>query len=105
MNVRIGRHTFDRLHAAPDRLKDTPGVYAVLSTINEHATVIDVGESDHVKSSVMTHTRRDCWERIASLGGSIAFAVAYYGPESTGDRRKLVRQLRQEFIAPCSEGN
>ncbi|UCG92854.1 MAG: hypothetical protein JSV97_03875, partial [candidate division WOR-3 bacterium] len=60
---------------SPDKLEDKPGVYAILCEQSGRLDLIDLGESDQVKTRIENHDRKPCWERNCT--GTINYAVYY----------------------------
>ena len=78
-----------------DKLKNEPGVY----TIWCRDTLIDVGQSDNVRDRVMSHDRRECWNK--NCKGRLEVAATYIKDEQ--ERRRLEKEIRQHCKLPCGE--
>jgi len=78
-----------------DKLKNEPGVY----TIWCRDTLIDVGQSDNVRDRVMSHDRRECWNK--NCKGRLEVAATYIKDEQ--ERRRLEKEIREQYQPPCGE--
>jgi hypothetical protein len=87
-----------------DKLKNVPGVYTIWcrsssTSSRDTLTLIDVGQSDNVRDRVMSHDRRECWNK--NCKGSLEVAATYIKDEQQRlDREKKIRQRRKP---PCGE--
>ena len=87
-----------------NKLKNTPGVYTILcrsssTSSRDTLTLIDVGQSDNVRDRVMSHDRRECWNK--NCKGSLEVAATYIKDEQHRlDREKKIREQKQP---PCGE--
>jgi len=84
-----------------DKLKNAPGVYTIWcrSSSRDTLTLIDVGQSDNVRDRVMSHDRRECWNKNCT--GSLEVAATYIKDEQHRlDREKKIREQKQP---PCGE--
>ena len=75
------------------QLKDQSGVYVIL---DGNGKIIDVGESDEVKTRIENHERESCWK----THGYSSFAVHY---TSQVDREQIEKQIREVHNPPCGE--
>ena len=87
-----------------DKLKNTPGVYTILcrsssTSSRDTLTLIDVGQSDNVRDRVMSHDRRECWNK--NCKGSLEVAATYIKDEQ--QRLDLEKQIREQCQPPCGE--
>ena len=98
--ININNHNFEGPFSDTAHLKDVSGVYAILTPSNSNQySVLDIGESSHVRTRVENHDRQHCWERNASYR-QINYAT-YYTYES---QRKTIEQgLRNLFNLPCGK--
>lgn len=84
-----------------NKLKNTPGVYTIWcrSSSRDTLTLIDVGQSDNVRDRVMSHDRRECWNK--NCKGSLEVAATYIKDEQ--QRLNLEKEIRQHCKLPCGE--
>jgi hypothetical protein len=98
--INVGRYRFEGPVYSKDLLKDTPGVYTVLDDRTPNGIlVLDVGESEQVKTRIGNHDREDCW--LENRRARICYA-ALYMPGSTQPQRQAVEaELRNQFSPTC----
>jgi hypothetical protein len=92
-----------------DKLKNAPGVYTIWCRSSSRGTLIDVGQcrgtlidvgqSDNVRDRVMSHDRRECWNK--NCKGSLEVAATYIKDEQ--QRLDLEKKIRQRRKPPCGE--
>jgi len=87
-----------------NKLKNTPGVYTILcrsssTSSRDTLTLIDVGQSDNVRDRVMSHDRRECWNK--NCKGRLEVAATYIKDEQ--ERRRLEKEIREQYQPPCGE--
>lgn len=65
MSINIGGYNFEGPFNNSDSLRSQSGVYVILGSNagNGNWNVVDVGESEDVKTRVASHDRADCWKR------------------------------------------
>lgn len=100
--VTIGNYSFEGAYSDVNSLKNQSGVYCILTKATSNTydyDILDVGESEDVKTRVSSHDRSECWERNKNEG--IIYAV-YYCNES--DRERIESELRRKYHdLPCGE--
>lgn len=98
--VNIGRYRFDGPVYNTASLKDAAGVYAVLDDRgDQNFEVLDVGESERVRTRIENHDRADCWQN--NLRGRICYAVLYLPGSTKHQRRVIEEELRRQFSPAC----
>jgi hypothetical protein len=86
--------------AQADKLKNEPGVYVIRCRSSSGDTlIIDVGQSDNVRDRVMSHDRRECWNK--NCKGRLEVAATYIKDEQ--ERLELEKKIRQRRKPPCGE--
>ncbi len=99
MSIQIKDYSFEGLYSSPSHLEEEPGVFVVLCKTYEKNEVVDVGESENVKSRVEDNERSNCWRR--NCESSLAYAVLYT-PELTEKERMMIEyELRDEYNPVC----
>jgi len=73
------------------------GIYAVISSYNQH--VLDIGQAEDVNARLTNHERRACW--IAKSGNAFCFYVHYMPGSSEQARLQLESQLRNAYSPLC----
>jgi len=84
-----GRYAIDQI----DRIEEWPGLYSILCYRNGEYYMIDVGESDDVRSAVEDNGRREFWERKCS--GTLVVSVYYTSDMQRSERERLEREIRK----------
>jgi hypothetical protein len=102
MSVSVGRYRFEGPFTDTRYLRNEQGVYTVLCyPLVGQPTVVDVGESEDVRSRIENHDRQGCWRRNCSATLGVA---VLYTPGSRADQRRAVEhELRQQFQPACGE--
>ncbi len=72
-------------------------VYVILDVNNK---LIDVGETDQLKTRLSVHERRDCWERNCGRGN---IYVAAYRSDDQSKRLLIEKQIRGFYTFPCGK--
>lgn len=100
MSIKIGSYNFEGPYTSVNDLLDSSGVYSILgrSSDNERWSVVDIGETQRVRSRVSTHDRKRCWE---GRGHRQLAAAAHYTGER--DRLAIERELRLQYQPPCGK--
>ena len=87
-----------------NKLKNRPGVYVIWcrsssTSSRDTLALIDVGQSDNVRDRVMSHDRRECWNK--NCKGSLKVAATYIKDEQ--QRLDREKEIRQHCKLPCGE--
>ena len=96
--INVGNYTFDGPFPNSFSLRDESGVYVILDNRNEEYHLIDVGESEEVRSRVSDHPRRDCWERERQ--GVLTYSALYVNEQR---RMTIEQEIRNLYNHPCGE--
>ncbi len=100
MGISIEGYSFEGPYTGTSYLRDEGGVYVILDKRpGGKWIVIDVGESETVKSRVENHERKSCWER--NRQGTLGVAVLYTSRWSAAQRRGLEWKIREAFAPVC----
>jgi hypothetical protein len=101
MTIEIANYLFDGPYTLIQDLKGDAGVYAVLCIHGEgNSFLIDVGESDHVRSGVEGSEKKSCW--IENCKGVLAVAILYTPDLNQAGRLDIVKMIRSRDFVPCS---
>jgi hypothetical protein len=99
MAIQIGNYNFEGPFRDSASLREQSGVYAVLGGNGTNSwKVVDVGESEQIRTRVSNHDRANCWGR--NRGDGLAYA-AYYCTER--DRMRIEQELRTKYNPPCGD--
>ncbi len=100
MSIKIGGYDFEGPYTDTSKLRYEQGVYSILDQRTDGKYhVVDVGESEDVRSRIENHNRSDCWKR--NQRGRLTVAVLYT-PGMSGDRRRAIAwALREQYSPAC----
>lgn len=100
MSIKIGGFDFEGPYTDASKLRYEQGVYCILDHRSDGKYfVVDVGESEDVRTRVENHDRGDCWKR--NQQGTLTVAVLYT-PGMSGDRRRAIESaLRDQYSPAC----
>ncbi len=104
MIIPIGDYNFDGPYPTLSKIENRSGLYAIISEYYDKHYLLDIGQSDDVKSAIKDHERRRCWEKYRK--GRIRYAV-YYTPEAGPDERSSIEnRIRKIYeTIPCGGGH
>jgi hypothetical protein len=101
MSFKVGGHSFAGRYALyeTDEIKDWPGLYAILCRRGNRHYLIDIGESDNVKSAVKNNGRKELWYQ--SCSGTLVVTVYYALDMQQSERVQIERKIRRRHNPPC----
>ena len=99
MSIKIGSYEFEGPFISTSMLRHEQGVYCILDARSDGTYVVDVGESEDVRTRIETHDRSDCWAR--NQLGTLKAAVLYTPGLSGVQRRAIEAVLREQFSPAC----
>ena len=100
MQIKLGQYNFEGPYDAARFLVEKPGVFAVLckDLRNEGKFyILDVDESDTVRTCAMNHPRQVEWVKKSRGLGRLAVAVYYTELMKKEDRIKIVNYIKDLF--------
>jgi len=101
-SITIEGYDFEGPYTDTSYLRDDQGVYMILDHRSDRKWhVLDVGESEEVKTRVENHDRATCWER--NRRGTLGYAVLYTPGWTAAQRRTLEGRIRKAYNPPCGE--
>ena len=104
MSIIIEEYTFEGPYHFTQELKERAGVYAVLCLMsNKKHFLVDMGESDNVKTSIENHDRKDCW--VNNCKGEILVAALYTKEMDSRGRSDIVSFIRSREFVPCNDND
>lgn len=88
--------TFEGAWAQPINLESRPGVYVIWCRPVDAAAwkVLDVGESEDVKSSVINHEKKEQWKN--NCPGTMYYTATYTPSLQSEGRKAIVTQIRSQ---------
>lgn len=94
----VANYSFDGPYTNRNSLRDVAGVYMVLNG-TQNANVLDVGESQNIRTRLNDHEREPCWIRNNTRGLNY---MAHYMPGSTQAQRRAVESaIRRQYPPRC----
>ena len=101
MGFKIGDRMFRGHYAlgGTDEIKDWAGLYAILCRRGNGHYLVDVGESDNVRSAVENNDRKDLWHQYCS--GTLVVTVYYMLDMKQSERARIERKIRRRHNPPC----
>ena len=82
-----------------DDIKDWPGLYAVLCRRNNKHFLVDVGETNSLRSELEESNRREMWEQNCS--GDLVVVVKYTMEMHQTERSRMEHKIRRRHNPPC----
>jgi hypothetical protein len=101
MPIKINDLEFYGPVRSTDELQDDPGIYAILGEIDQKYYIIDVGESETVKTRTEGHDRKDCWGRKSR--GDVFYAALYMPDKQQDERSSIEEEIRNRYQVPCGK--
>jgi hypothetical protein len=80
-------------------IKSWSGLYAILCRRGKRHYLVDVGESDNLKSELEGSDRRELWEQHCS--GDLVIAVKYTIEMHQTERARMEQKIRRRHNPPC----
>ena len=101
MSFKVGGYTFMESHPVDgiSDIKDWSGLYAVLCRRGNRHYLVDVGESDNLKSELKGNGRREMWEQNCS--GDLVVVVKYTMEMHQTERSRMEHKIRRRHNPPC----
>ena len=101
MAIMIKDLKFDGPVKSTDGLEEKPGIYAILYTSDKKYFIVDVGESDTVKTRIENHDRKNCWKE--KFQGEFLYAALYTPDKDQTARNDIAGQIRSFYKVPCGK--
>jgi hypothetical protein len=99
MPIKLGKYSFTGPVESIDKVKNRPGVYAVVCKVDGEYFLIDVGESSRLRTRIENHIKRDCWTE--NCKGQLAVYVHYTLFIKQPGRLLIEKELRELFHPDC----
>ncbi len=101
--IKIGKYSFDGpwLMSRID-LIDRAAVYAILCFNGNSYNVIYIGETGQAGTRLSNHERSDCWSKNCNSSLYVAILWTPSSQYTADDRRKIEKELRDQYNAPCN---
>jgi hypothetical protein len=99
MSIKLGKYLFTGPIASIDKLKDRPGVFAIICNVDNEYFLIDVGESSKLRTRIENHYKKDCW--IKNCDGQVIIYVRYTTFLKQQSRIIIEQELKALFHPNC----
>ena len=101
MTIPIGWFSFDGPFESPDQIEAKAGVFVVLAAAEGGKfTMLEIDQAEDISAGLTTHERKNCWEENKDCG--LQYAVMYTPDLSDESRQLIVKEIRMEYVMPCS---
>jgi len=84
-----------------DQIKNWPGLYAILCRRDSRHYLVDVGESDDLKSELVKNGRKALWEENCS--STLVITVKYTLELEWAERVRIEEKIRTRHNPPCKK--
>ena len=102
MAIQLGKYSFDGPFASIDKLKDKPGVYAIICIVEREFFLLDVGESTRMRTRIENHEKKSAWMKKSD--GNLTIFV-HYTPFLEQEGRALIEKELRELYHPTIESD
>lgn len=99
MSIEIGNYNFEGYYSSPEYLEDEPGLYTIFCRKYEKDVLLDIGESENVKSSVQDNEKSNCW--IRNCPSALGYAVLYTPDLDDKGRMEIEEEIRDQYNPVC----
>jgi hypothetical protein len=100
---RMWGYEFYGAYTTPDPLASVPGVFVVWCEGPGSWKVVDVGESNDVRASVLGSKNLDCWSKGCRRG--LRYSALYTPSMELSERISIERRIRAISNPPCGDFN
>jgi len=100
MSIKVDDYLFEGSFMAPGDLRNKPGLFLITEFLKGRHHILDLGESEEVRTAVETHHRRDCWLQ-KSQKYELRVSVLYTPDLTATQRAALEKKLRRRLTPPC----
>src|SRR5712692_8447463 len=103
MSFTIGSRKFEGPFEGSGEIADEPGVFFVVCPDSDGGLfLVDVEESDRLRTALRGHDRKDCWAKVCvARYKTPQFGVLYTHQIPQNYRRSIVHKIREEYKPPC----
>ena len=104
MGFKIAGYSFAEGHPIDqyDEIKSWPGLYAILCKRGRGHYLIDIGESDDLKTELRSKGKRKLWKQKSS--GDLLVSIYYTLDMEQSERKRIERKIRKRHNPPCGRG-
>jgi len=99
MAIKLGKYSFTGPFDSIDKLKDKPGVYAIICIVDREFFLLDVGESTNIRSRIENNEKKGLW--IKKCNGELTIFVLYTPFVEQKGRILIENELREMYHPAC----
>ncbi len=90
MSIMIGELEFEGPYLNIDNLSDTPGIFAVINTMDKSYELVEMNDADQIREHLLAHPHLNTWQKICP-----ELAVVVHYTQMPARERKGVRELAE----------
>lgn len=99
MTISLGNFTFSGPIESIDKIRDLPGIYAIICVVENEYFLVDVGESSKLRTKIENHDNKDCWTE--NCKGQLEIFIHYTVFLKQRGRILIEQELRDLFHPDC----
>jgi hypothetical protein len=99
MSICLGNYSFSGPVESIDKIKNLPGIYAIVCIVEGEYFLIDVGESSKLRTKIENHCKTECWTK--NCKGQLAIFIHYTVLLKQRERIFIEQELRELFHPDC----
>jgi hypothetical protein len=103
MSFKVGGYSFTGRFAMDEinEIKDLPGLYAILCRRGKRHYLVDVGESNELRSELEKNGKKELWDQHCS--GTLVVSIYYTDGLERSDRVEMERKIKRRHNPPCGK--
>ncbi|MDX1428649.1 MAG: hypothetical protein R3282_00110 [Rhodothermales bacterium] len=98
MSVVVDEYIFEGPYTDHAPVKEAPGVFVIHCCTNGDYTVVDVGASPNLRTSLRDYSRRHLLNQVCE--GTLTMSVLYTSGEKPPSRDKVEERIRRRLLVP-----
>lgn len=102
MSIKIANYEFDGPYQSLDKIKNQPGLYAIILQTEKNNFLLDLGESENIKSKIESHERKNLWEKYATQG-NLVYSTCYVEDDNKKEREKIIDEINKVYRTPFNK--
>lgn len=99
MSLLIGKYEFEGPFINWLGVQEKPGIYLVMSFANQEYELVEIGESDNLRLTVLNQNNLESWQ--CRSNGMLTYSVHYIPAVSWLRRREIVNEILREYDGNC----
>ena len=102
MSIKIANYEFEGPYQSVDNIKNQPGLYAVILQTTKNLFLLDLGESENVKSKIKSHERKKLWDKYATQG-DLVYSTCYVKDDDKNEREQMINEINKVYKTPFNK--